>query len=109
MMNASDILALSKAGYNSQQIAVLAQEMEKEQPADPKPADPKPADPKPADPKPADPKPADDKMQTLMDKLDSLTTAIQQGNINNSRQPGQQMTADDVLASIIRPPKPENK
>ena len=104
MFNASDILALSKAGYNSQQIAVLAQEMEKEQPADPKPADPKPAD-----PKPADPKPADDKMQTLMDKLDSLTTAIQQGNINKSRQPGQQMTADEVLANIIRPPKPENK
>ena len=94
MFNASDILALSKAGYNSQQIAVLAQEMEKEQPADPKPADPKPAD---------------DKMQTLMDKLDSLTTAIQQGNINKSRQPGQQMTADEVLANIIRPPKPENK
>ena len=50
-----EILALARAGYNKEEIALMMK------PADPKPADPKPADPKPADPKPADPKPADPK------------------------------------------------
>ena len=44
-----EILALAKAGYNKEEIALMMK------PADPKPADPKPADPKPEDPKPADP------------------------------------------------------
>lgn len=110
-MTANDILALSKAGYNSQQILLLSQELEKEgqkpdpaPPADPKPEDPKPApDPKPEDPKPApDPKPEDPKIEGIMGKLNELTSAIYGMNIMRSQQP-QQDTAEDIIAKIIRP------
>ena len=108
-MTANDILALSKAGYNSQQILLLSQELEKEgqkpdpaPPADPKPEDPKPApDPKPEDPKP-DPKPEDPKIDGIMGKLNELTSAIYGMNIMRSQQP-QQETAEDIIAKIIRP------
>ena len=119
-MTANDSLALSKAGYNSQQILLLSQELEKEgqkpdpaPPADPKPEDPKPApDPKPEDPKPApdpkpedpkpDPKPEDPKIDGIMGKLNELTSAIYGMNIMRSQQP-QQETAEDIIAKIIRP------
>lgn len=44
-----EILALAKAGYNKEEIALMMK------PADPKPEDPKPAEPKPAEPKQAEP------------------------------------------------------
>lgn len=109
-MKASDILALSKAGYTSAQIALIAQGMDeedKEQPAPqpaPKQEDPKPA-PKPEE-KPEDPKPEEQKpdpgYQGIMAELQKLNQSIYQANIRNSSQPEQQ-SAEDIIAQIIRP------
>jgi len=113
----SDILALSKAGYNSAQIALIAQGIQKEAAA-PAPAekpDPAPAekpDPAPAekpDPAPAekpDPAPSFD---GIMAELQKISGAMFAGNIANSQQPAQQ-TPEDIIAAIIRPPRPvDNK
>ena len=108
-MTAKEILALSMSGYNSQQIAVIAAEMAA-QPADPSP-DPA-ADPAPepaADPAPAPAAdPAMPQLDGLMAKLDALTNQLQQQAILASQQPATQ-TADDILASIINPPKAGTK
>lgn len=112
-MTAKEILALSMSGYNSQQIAVIAAEMAAqpaEQPADPAPAlaaDPAPAP--AADPAPAPAAdPAMPQLDGLMAKLDALTNQLQQQAILASQQPAAQ-TADDILASIINPPKAGTK
>ena len=97
----SDILALSKAGYNSAQIALIAQGIQKEAAA-PAPAE-KP-DPAPAE-KP-DPAPSFD---GIMAELQKISGAMFAGNIANSQQPAQQ-TPEDIIAAIIRPPRPvDNK
>lgn len=119
-MNASDILALSKAGYNSQQIAIIDREMrleaaqqkpvEQPKPAeDPKPAEvPKPEpEQKPAEqpkPEPEQPKPEPEQvdMTPIMEQLNKLTTAIYASNINGTNQPAD-MTAESIIAQIIRP------
>lgn len=119
-MTAKEILALSMSGYNSQQIAVIAAEMAAqpaEQPAPaPAPAEqpapaPAPAE-KPAPAPAADPAPAPDpampQLDGLMAKLDALTNQLQQQAILASQQPAAQ-TADDILASIINPPKAGTK
>lgn len=109
-MTAKEILALSMSGYNSQQIAVIAAEMA----AQPAPAEepaPAPAEqpaPAPAPtPAPA-PDPAMPQLDGLMAKLDALTNQLQQQAILASQQPATQ-TADDILASIINPPKAGTK
>ena len=123
-MKASDILALSKAGYTSAQIALIAQGMDeesKEQPApqpEPKKEDPKPApqpelkkeDPKPApqpevkkeDPKPEDQPKPDPGYAGVMAELQKLNQTIYAANIRNSSQPEPQ-SAEDIIAQIIRP------
>ena len=110
-MTAKEILALSMSGYNSQQIAVIAAEMAA-QPADPAPdpaADPAPAPAPAADPAPAPAAdPAMPQLDGLMAKLDALTNQLQQQAILASQQPATQ-TADDILASIINPPKAGTK
>jgi len=117
----SDILALSKAGYNSAQIALIAQGMQAEAAApapaekpDPAPAPAEKPDPAPAekpDPAPApaekpDPAPSFD---GIMAELQKISGAMFAGNIANSQQPKEQ-TPEDIIASIIRPPQPvDNK
>ena len=88
----SDILALSKAGYNSAQIALIAQGIQKEAAA------PAPAE------KP-DPAPSFD---GIMAELQKISGAMFAGNIANSQQPAQQ-TPEDIIAAIIRPPQPADK
>ena len=104
-MKASDILALSKAGYTSAQIALIAQGMDeesKDQPAtqpEPKKEDPKPA-PQP-EVKNEDPKP-DPGYAGVMAELQKLNQTIYAANIRNSSQPEPQ-SAEDIIAQIIRP------
>lgn len=113
-MTAKEILALSMSGYNSQQIAVIAAEMAAQPAEQPAPA-PAPAEqpapaPAPAEqpaPAPA-PDPAMPQLDGLMAKLDALTNQLQQQAILASQQPAAQ-TADDILASIINPPKAGTK
>ena len=107
-MNVSDILTLAKAGFTAEQIGKLMQ-ISAPAPA-PAPAQapaPAPA-PAPAQaPAPA-PAPAQDNTQAQFDKvfqkIADLTGIVQRGNIANARQPDSQpLTAEDVLAEIIRP------
>lgn len=110
-MKASDILALSKAGYTSAQIALIAQGIDdeaKEQPApqpEPKKEDPKPApqpEVKKEEPKPEEQPKPDPGYAGVMAELQKLNQTIYAANIRNSSQPEQQ-SAEDIIAQIIRP------
>ena len=112
---ANDVLALCRAGYNSQQIALLARAAANDQqpapaapapaPAPAAPAAPAPAAPAPAAPAPAAPAPAAPAEPTpsdLMQQLQQLTGAIQMQNQLNSQQP-QPETVEDILATVLEP------
>lgn len=109
-MNINDIIALSKAGFNSEQIAQMAQ-LEAQQPApDPEPTPaPAPAQPAPA---PAQPAPAPDNkadFDAIMAAIGGLKQQMQQTAIQTAQQPAQPTkTADDFIAAIINPPAAVN-
>ena len=84
---ANDVLALVRAGYNSQQIALLSRAAA-EQPAQ-----------QPAQ-QPAEKTEAG--LNDIMQQLQQLTGAIQMNNQINSQQP-QPETVDDILAAVIEP------
>ena len=99
---AADVLALAKAGYNSQQIALLSKAAEAapaQQPA-PQPT-PQPT------PQPAPQEKTPEGLQNVMEELTKLTGAIQLQNQLHSQQPKAE-TAEDIIANIINPPKPQN-
>jgi hypothetical protein len=113
-MKASEILALSKAGYNAQQIALIDAELrseaapKQEQPKHEEAPAPKQEQPKQEEapaPKQEPPKqePASlPGVEDIMAQLNKLTTAVYAGAINGSRQPEEQ-TPEDIIAQIIRP------
>jgi hypothetical protein len=127
-MTYKDILALAHAGYSADQIGKLAMLEQMPTPAAPAtpvapaaPATPvapaAPAAPAtsvapaaPATPvapaAPAAPAPFD--YQAMMAELLGIKNAIQTVNVQNSQQPEQPMTADQILANIIAP-KPIKK
>ena len=112
-MTYKDILALAHAGYSADQIGKLA--MLEQMPAPAAPAAPAPAAPAapapaaPAAPAPAAPaEPAQFDYQAMMAELLGIKNAIQAVNVQNSQQPEQPMTADQILANIIAP-KPIKK
>ena len=106
-ININDVLDLARAGYNREEISALLSAAPKDpKPQDQKPQDPKPQDPKPQDPKPQDPQPAQPDMAALVARMEELTRTIQATNVLQSRQPAPE-TVDDILASIIRPPRKE--
>ena len=106
-ININDVLDLARAGYNREEISALLSVAPKDpKPQDQKPQDPKPQDPKPQDPKPQDPQPAQPDMAALVARMEELTKTIQATNVLQSRQPAPE-TVDDILASIIRPPRKE--
>lgn len=85
MFSPEDILILSKAGFNAQQIAGLS--MIQNQPA----------------PAPA-PAPTPAPVNPVLQELQKLTGLMQMQNINNINQPPKAETPEDILASIINPP-----
>lgn len=109
-MKASEILALSKAGYTSAQIALIAKGLDaeaQEKPAE-EPAKEKPAE-KPVEEKPVEQKPAPQPVQQtgndqILAELQKLNQSIYKANIANSNMPEQQ-SAEDIIAEIIRPTK----
>lgn len=122
-MTYKDILALAHAGYSADQIGKLA--MLEQMPAPVAPAAPAaPAVPvAPAAPAvpvapvaPAAPvapvapvaPTAQFDYEAMMSELLGIKNAIQTANVQNSQQPGQPMTADQILANIIAP-KPIKK
>ena len=118
-MNINDIIALSKAGFNSEQIAQMAQ-LEAQQPAsqapDPTPAPAAPATPAapaaPATPAaPAAPAASDNQssFDAIMAAIGGLKVQMQQSAIQTAQQPAQPTkTADDFIAAIINPPAAVN-
>ena len=102
---ANDVLALCRAGYNSQQIALLARAAAADQqpaPAPAAPAAPAAPEPAPAAPAPAAPAPAEPTPGDIMQQLQQLTGAIQMSNQLNSQQP-QPETVEDILATVLEP------
>ena len=93
---AKDILTLSRAGYNSAQIAEIARasEMESADTVNTEQAAPAPA-----------PAPAQEPSvnNDILAKLTELTSAVQMGNMMRDQQPAKE-TPEDIIASIIRPP-----
>ena len=90
-MSVSDILALAKAGFTAEQIGKL---MTIDAPA-------------------SAPASAPDDTKAQFDKvfqqIADLTGIVQRGNIATAHQPdAQPLTAEDVLAEIIRPAKGGN-
>ena len=113
-MTVEEIIALCHAGYNSDQIMQLAQaqQMERAQPAQPVQQPAQPAQ-QPAQPvqQPAQPvhlaQPSG--YEQIMSELLGLKQAVQAGNMMQTQQPAQIMTADDIIANIIAPkPKKED-
>jgi len=107
-MNVKDIVALANAGFTAEQIAGL-QAAEAAAPA-PAPADPQPA-PAPQEPAPApaptpapEPQPAPDPVAAMLQRIGVALDNLQAANIRNSEQP-HELTADEVLAQVINPPR----
>ena len=94
-MKLDDIVVLAKAGYTAEQISKLASMGAEPQPQPAPEPQPQPT-----------PEPQPDPMEAMLAQLSQLTAAIQANGILSSTQP-KQPTADDILASIIAPPKKE--
>lgn len=94
---AKDILTLSRAGYNSAQIAEIARAAEMESADSVNTEQAAPA--APAAPAEAAPSVNND----ILAKLTELTSAVQMGNMMRDQQPAKE-TPEDIIASIIRPP-----
>ena len=88
-MNINDVVALARAGFTSAQIAAMANAQPQIQPQ-------------------IQPQNGSDPIAALMAQMGILTNAVQGMNINNAAQPAPE-TADQILASIINPPKAANK
>ena len=113
-MNINDVIALSKAGFSSAQIAqmAIAAAQNPEPAPDPTPA-PAPAPAPAPSPVPAPaPAPAQDNkadFDAILAAIGGLKTQLQQQAIQTAQQPAQMKpTADDMLASIINPPAAVN-
>ena len=98
-MTIEDIVALTKAGFNKDEILALTGDSKPEE----KPEDPKPEE------KPADPKPSE--IESINNRLDYLISKMNLAAVQNSQQPGseKQETVDDILASVFKPKKKEEK
>ena len=96
MFTPEDILILSKAGFNAQQIAGLSMIRDAPAPA----TAPAPA---PATAPASAPAPAPAPVDPVLLELQKLTGMMQNININNSNQPKVE-TPEEILAAIINPP-----
>ena len=105
-MNYSDIIALARAGFTAQQIAQMAQAEPAPAPVTQEPAPaPVPQETAPA-PVPQEPTPAPDQFSAILAEMQMLKQTMQAQNRQNAEliQPAPQ-SAQDILSSIIAPPK----
>lgn len=101
-MNYSDIIALARAGFTAQQIAQMSQ-------AEPAPVQQEPApvqqEPAPA-PATQEPTPAPDQLTAILAEMQTLKQTMQAQNRQNAELiPPAPQSAQDILSSIIAPPK----
>lgn len=101
-MNYSDIIALARAGFTAQQIAQMSQ-------AEQVPQEPAPA-PAPAveqqEPAPAIVQQTPDQLSAILAEMQTLKQTMQAQNRQNAELiPPTPQSAQDILSSIIAPPK----
>ena len=115
-MNYSDIIALARAGFTAQQIAQMSQaeQVPQEQvPQEPAPA-PVQQEPTPApvqqEPTPAPVQQTPDQLSAILAEMQTLKQTMQAQNRQNAELiPPTPQSAQDILSSIIAPPKTGEK
>lgn len=105
-MNYSDIIALARAGFTAQQIAQMAQAEPAPAPVTQEPAPaPVPQETAPA-PVPQEPTPAPDQFSAILAEMQTLKQTMQAQNRQSAELiPPTPQSAQDILSSIIAPPK----
>ena len=108
-MKYSEIITLAQAGFTAQQIAQMAQVEAAPAPAPaPQPA-PAPA-PQPAPAPDHQPVPAPDQLTAILAEMQTLKQTMQAQNRQNAELiPPTPQSAQDILTSIIAPPKTGEK
>lgn len=110
-MKYSEIITLAQAGFTAQQIAQMAQVEAASQPAPapaPQPA-PAPAITQPA-PVPATVQQTPDQLTAILAEMQTLKQTMQAQNRQNAELiPPTPQSAQDILSSIIAPPKTGEK
>lgn len=106
-MNYSDIIALARAGFTAQQIAQMSQA--EQAPQEPTPA-PVPQAQTPAveqqEPAPAIVQQTPDQLSAILAEMQTLKQTMQAQNRQNAELiPPTPQSAQDILSSIIAPPK----
>ena len=97
-MNYSDIIALARAGFTAQQIAQMSQ-------AEQVPQEPAPV-PVQQEPTPAPVQQTPDQLSAILAEMQTLKQTMQALNRQNAELiPPTPQSAQDVLSSIIAPPK----
>lgn len=105
-MNYSDIIALARAGFTAQQIAQMAQAEPAPAPVTQEPAPaPVPQETAPA-PVPQEPTPVPDQFSAILAEMQTLKQTMQAQNRQSAELiPPTPQSAQDILSSIIAPPK----
>lgn len=104
-MNYSDIIALARAGFTAQQIAQMSQAEQVPQEPAPAPVQPAPA-PVPQEPAPAPVQQETDQLTAILAEMQTLKQTMQAQNRQNAELiPPTPQSAQDILSSIIAPPK----
>ena len=106
-MNYSDIIALARAGFTAQQIAQMSQA--EQVPLEPAPV-PVQQEPTPApvqqEPTPAPVQQTPDQLSAILAEMQTLKQTMQAQNRQNAELiPPTPQSAQDILSSIIAPPK----
>jgi hypothetical protein len=103
-MNYSDIIALARAGFTAQQIAQMSQAEQEPAPA-PVQQEPTPA-PVQQEPTPAPVQQTPDQLSAILAEMQTLKQTMQAQNRQNAELiPPAPQSAQDILSSIIAPPK----
>lgn len=108
-MNYSEIIALAKAGFTAQQIAQMAAIGQQEPIPTPAPVQQEPT-PAPApvqqEPTPTPAQQSPDQFAAILAEMQTLKQTVQAQNRQNAELiPPAPQSAQDILASIIAPPK----
>ena len=106
-MNYSDIIALARAGFTAQQIAQMSQAEQVPQEPAPAPVTQEPAPaPVPQEPAPAIVQQTPDQLSAILAEMQTLKQTMQAQNRQNAELiPPTPQSAQDILSSIIAPPK----
>lgn len=107
-MKLDDLITLHNAGYTKEDIFKILNSASDPAPASPAEPEPEsaPEAPAPAEPAPAD----DDRIKQLETKLDYVINRFNYMAVQQSSQPqGKEESIDDILASVVRGFRPEDK